>query len=334
MTQKGANMKTDTYARKWQITVNNPNDKGFTHEYIKEVMTSFKKLVYWCMADEVGECGTYHTHIYMVCSSVVRFSSIKKRFQGGHFEMCRGTSQENRDYIFKLGKHEKGKKAETHLPETREEYGEIPVERPGQRNDLADVQDMVETGMSNTEIIKMTPQYSFNIDKIEKMRQTFLWEKHKKEKREVEVIYVYGDTGTGKTHDIMEEHGYENVYTVTDYDHPFDGYEGQSVMLFEEFTSSLRINAMLKHLDVYPHQLPCRYSNRVAMYTKVYFATNIKLEDQYKHVQKEHPKTWYAFIRRINKVKEYSSTKMRIFERTVKEELWWDVNVQEMEVLQ
>jgi len=317
-------MKTDTYARKWQITINNPVEKGFTHEHIQDIMTSFKKLVYWCMADEIGECGTYHTHIYMVCSTTVRFSAVKKRFDGGHFEMCKGTSAENRDYIFKQGKHEKGKKAETHLPETREEYGDIPLERPGQRNDLEDLLDMVKTGMTDAEIININPQYFFNISKIDAVRQRLREHEHKEKWRDVEVIYVFGDTGTGKTRDIYEEHGYTNVYAVTDYDNPFDGYAGQDVILFEEFASSLRINAMLTHIDGHPHKLPCRYNNKQACYTKVYFATNIKLEDQYKNVQKEAPKTWRAFIRRINKVKEYSSKTMTIKERTTAEELFWE----------
>jgi hypothetical protein len=288
-------------------------------------MNSFKKLIYWCMADEVGECGTHHTHIYMVCSSVVRFSSIKKRFDGGHFEMCRGTSQENRDYIFKLGKHEKGKKAETHLPETREEYGDIPMERPGQRNDIIDLHDMVENGMTNVEIIKENPRFSFQIEKIEKLRQTLIEEKIPNW-RELEVTYVYGDTGTGKSRDIFEEHGYENVYAVMDYDHPFDGYQGQNVIVFEEYNSNLKIGSMLKYMDGHKCTLPCRYHNKQACYTKVYFATNIKLEEQYRNIQRENPKTWQAFLRRINKIKEYRENE-KIKERTVKEEIWYNTTV-------
>ena len=126
---------TDSRTRKWLITINNPQEKGYTHDWIKEILGSLKQVVYWCMADEIGEEGTYHTHLFVAFSNAVRFSTIKKKFDGGHFDMCRGTSQQNRDYVFKEGEHAKGKKAETHLRETREEYGHMPVERPGQRND-------------------------------------------------------------------------------------------------------------------------------------------------------------------------------------------------------
>ena len=49
----------DTRSRKWQLTINNPIEKGFTHDKIKEILSEFSSLVYWCMSDEVGESGTF-----------------------------------------------------------------------------------------------------------------------------------------------------------------------------------------------------------------------------------------------------------------------------------
>ena len=34
--------KSDSRSRKWMITINNPLDKGFTHDKIKEVLTSIR----------------------------------------------------------------------------------------------------------------------------------------------------------------------------------------------------------------------------------------------------------------------------------------------------
>lgn len=311
----------DSRTRKWQIIINNPNEKGYSHDWLKQILSGLNQVVYWCMADEIGECGTYHTHLYVAFKQAIRFSTIKKKFEGGHFEMCRGTSQENRDYIFKEGKWEKDKKGETHLKDTREEYGQMPIERPGARNDLADLYDMIKQGMSNYEIMEVCPQYLFNVDKIERVRQMYREEKYKSTFRQLEVTYVYGQTGTGKTRNIMEEYGYENVYRITAYDHPFDGYNGQDVIVFEEFRSSLKIQDMLNYLDGYPLELPCRYSNKVACFTKAYLVTNLALEKQCESIQREYMETWEAFIRRINLVKEYRNGD--IFERTIEQEIWW-----------
>ena len=56
--------KKDTTCRKWMITINNPLDKGFSHDKIKEVLISIRGLDYWAMCDEIGnEKHTLHTHI-------------------------------------------------------------------------------------------------------------------------------------------------------------------------------------------------------------------------------------------------------------------------------
>lgn len=62
---------------------------------------------------------------------------------------------------------------------------------------------------------------------------------------------------------------------------------------------------MLNYLDGYPLQLPCRYSNITACFTKVYIVTNIPLFEQYKSVQEKHDETWKAFLRRINLVYDF-----------------------------
>lgn len=97
-------MDKDSRTRKWQITINNPADKGFSHDKIVEILSGMKSLIYYCVSDEIGEAGTYHTHIFLAAANAVRFSTIKKNFEGGHFEMCQGSAAQNRDYVFKEGK--------------------------------------------------------------------------------------------------------------------------------------------------------------------------------------------------------------------------------------
>ena len=79
----------------------------------------------------------------------------------------------------------------------------------------------------------------------------------------------------------MDRYGDGNVYRVTNYKHPFDGYKGEPVILFDEFRSSLPLPDMLNYLDVYPLMLPSRYADRVACYTRVFIVSNIPLEEQY-----------------------------------------------------
>ena len=55
-------------SRKFQITINNPHDCGMTHDVILDRAALFHPA-YFCMADEIGEQGTYHTHVFLFSHS-------------------------------------------------------------------------------------------------------------------------------------------------------------------------------------------------------------------------------------------------------------------------
>ena len=269
-------------SRKWQLTVNNPLEKGLTHEVLKEALAKFTGMLYWCMCDEEGdECETYHTHIYFVLRTATRHTVVDNRFPNIHREIVRGTSADNRAYVLKdgekyqkqpdgsydytdtSGKQHKGK----NYSDTFEEWGEMPQEHQGKSKDVERI-------------------YSIFADS---------W-------RDLTVTYICGTTGVGKTRSVMDKFGYRNCYRVTDYKHPFDTYDGQDVLILEEYRSQFKIADILNYLDGYPLLLPCRYFNRQACFTKVFLITNVPLEDQYRTVSEE---SRNAFLRRIHKVVQH-----------------------------
>lgn len=297
----------DKQARKWQLTINNPQDKGLDHDAIKKALEQFKSCVYWCMADEVGlDTHTPHTHLFFCLKTPGKFSTVKKRFPEAHIEAARGTVQENRDYVSKSGKWSEDEKSDTSIPGTFEESGE-PPEEPGQgaRTDIAVIYQQIEDGLSNAEIMAANPDAAMHIGKMDKIRQDILEARYREQWRDLEVTYIFGPTATGKTRGVMEQHGYGSVYRVTDYNHPFDRYAQEPVLCLDEFCSSLLIGDMLDYLDGYPLALPARYANRQACFEKVYIISNIDLTEQYPNVQTNEPATWEAFLRRIHRVIEY-----------------------------
>ena len=289
-------------SRKFQLTINNPTEHGYDHERIKSILSEFPGVLYWCMSDEVGEQGTPHTHVYTVFKNSVMFDTLHKRFYGVHIEQANGSNRENRDYVRKEGKWLDDAKHETNLSDTFEEWGELPPDRSRQETQAEKIMQMVRDGKSNAEILDECPTAYSKLNHIEQARQTLLAEHYKNEFRKLEVTYIWGETGAGKTRSVMEAYGYANVYRVTDYAHPFDSYKGQDVIVFEEFRSSLPIADMLVYLDGYPTELPCRYANKTACYTKVFLVTNIAFDKQYPNVQLDNPETWNAFRRRIHYV--------------------------------
>lgn len=307
----------DTQSFMYQLTINAPVEKGWNHPHILDVLRNhFKTLVYVAMADEQGT--QYHTHIFAVFASRVRFSMIKRYFPEAHIEKCKGSVSDNVNYVKKTGKWENDiSKQEKKIEGTFEEYGTRPPDSKGKRSDMSELYQMVLDNMTNAEILAQNQDYILQIDKIDKVRTTILTEKYKETVRlDLEVTYISGATGTGKTRGVLEKNGYGNVYRVTDYLHPFDNYNGQPVIAFDEFRSSLRIKEMLLFCDIYPIELPGRYANKYACYNKVYIISNWALEKQYPEIQRDDKESWDAFLRRIHKVitygkngniKEYSS---------------------------
>lgn len=301
-------MSDNQQSRKWNLTINNPIDYGWTHEKLNNTLQKIASMIYYCISDEIGgEKQTFHTHIYFATKNPKPFTTIKNTFPEAHIEKANGTSSENRDYVFKEGKWLDSEKGTTNLRDTHEEWGEMPIEKQGSRSDLNNLYEMIKDGYTNYQILEEDPKYMLKLDKIDKARKTYLEEQYKNKWRDVKVTYIWGTTGAGKTRGVKEKYGYSNVYSVTDYAHPFDGYNGQDVILFEEFRSNLKIGDMLQFLDGYPIDLPCRYANKVACFTKVFFCTNIDIKDQYRDVKYDYPETWKAFLRRINYIKMYTA---------------------------
>lgn len=303
-------------SRKWQLTFNNPAEHGFTHDAIVEAIENLAAVVYWCLCDEIGSEGTYHTHLYICFQNPKAHTVIANAFPGAHRENVKGTSQQNRDYVLKDGdKYNKqpdgkydyvdssGKRhTGTNYGDTFLEWGEMPHEHQGKSKDVEKILALLQDGADNMEIVTQVPSAMMNIDKVERTRSMFRDSQFANSWRDLDVTYIFGQTGSGKTRSVMDKYGYANCYRVTDYKHPFDTYDGQDVIIFEEFRSSLKHADMLNYLDGYPLLLPCRYFNRQACFTKVFIITNIPPEDQYPNIDKE---SLAAFWRRVHTVIEY-----------------------------
>lgn len=304
----------------FQLTINDPIVKGYTHKRITDVLrNNFKTLSYFCMADEQG--AKFHTHIFVAFSSRVRFSMVKRYFNEAHIEKCRGTPSQNRNYILKTEKWKEDKiKRETVIEGSFEEYGTLPPDSRGTRTDMSELYQMILYNMTNAEILAVNQDYILQIDKIDKVRTAILAERYKNTVRlDLQVYYVMGKTGTGKTRGVLEKNGYANVYRVTDYNHPFDGYNCQPVIAFDEFRSSIPLKNMLLYCDIYPIELPSRYANKFACYNKIYIISNWELERQYSEIQNSDKESWQAFLRRIHKVICYESIENIIIYSSVDE---------------
>lgn len=131
--------------RKWQLTENNPN---YTKREAVERLTRLANTIYCVACDEVGESGTFHIHVFVVFKNAIELGSIKNLFPRAHLEVCRGTFQDNVDYI---------KKTDPQFFEV----GEMPLVVSEEREDVPSevVAIIIEGGLSPLEILARFPRY-------------------------------------------------------------------------------------------------------------------------------------------------------------------------------
>ena len=96
------------------------------------------------------------------------------------------------------------------------------------------------------------------------------------------VIYIYGSSGTAKTtvaiEYLKESCGDRGFFSVTDYRRdPWDGYAGEKGLLLDELrlpTPVFGMQEMLQMLDGTPYQLSRRYANSWSAFDLVVVTSN------------------------------------------------------------
>ena len=175
----------------------------------------------------------------------------------------------------------------------------------GQRLDLEDLANDIVQGKTDLEIFERdSVAFMRHIKMIRDTRTMLQDSKYNSIYRQVEVCYIYGKTRTGKTTLITNHFGYSNVYRITDSKNPWDGYTNQPVIIFEEFRETFPLENMLSWLEGHPVQLPARYFNRPAAYTKVFIISNWDWSQQYQIARESIPDDYAALLARIHHVIE------------------------------
>ena len=177
--------------------------------------------MYYCLCDEIGAEGTYHTHLYIAFLNPKPHTVIDNKFHGAHREIARGTSTENRAYVLKDGeKYNKqpdgsydyvdgsGKRhTGVNYSDTFLEWGELPREHQGKSKDADIIVDLIKAGASNEEIVDAVHSAYKDLEKVERVRSMYRDALFKSTWRTLEVTYIFGKTGSGKTRSVMEKFG-------------------------------------------------------------------------------------------------------------------------------
>lgn len=251
--------------------------------------------------EEGGDTGYRHWQIYIENDNPIKFETLRSKFPKGHFEVRKGTRAQCWNYVHKL------ETAVVDEPRVGS-MAEPPSDKAGDRSaDLERLRSRILLdGDTARDLVLEEPAAAGRVSYLKELEHA---DKARRAQsggfRQLHVEYLYGDPGVGKTRSIYDKHGFDGqVFSVSSYRNPFDAYNYEPVLLLDEFAGQIEFEFLLKLLDGYPLQLPCRYADRWALFSTVYLVSNLSLASLYEDQRAaDNPGQWNALCRRISSYK-------------------------------
>lgn len=198
--------------------------------------------------------------------------ALRKLFPGIHDMVANGSAEDNRRYCLKLRPGD--------VPNERyEEIGIKPVQ--GQRTDWARAITQIQQGSTVPDIIVEQPHIAPCVRALLTVKQMMVKSTH----REINVIVLIGPPGSGKSKWAYDN--YPNLFSKPNGDW-WDGYQGETTVLLDDFYGDIKYPLLLKVCDRYPLQVQIKGGFVPANWDTIIITSN------------EHPDTWYPSVPNIH----------------------------------
>ena len=273
MTKKKTNKNTSgPRTRHFFITVNNPLEKGWTHEKLIATAKT-NDLIYYVISDEVGlEKGTPHTHFFICYKNPKSLEKKYKDFEGCDVEEKHdfSTFSQTRDYVLKQGKYAGSSKEDTRVDGTQEEWGCLPRDRKSRlTNDQ--IEEKLEKGEDVNNILKdcgiLKPQMEQGIRNYH-MR---LKDKEVPMLKEQTVVLHLGECDNYLKKEIKK--GLDDFFVVRNYRNPWDTYQGEKILFLDRYKGQFGYGDFLNIIDNLKVPIDARYQNKKSLWTEVHIIT-------------------------------------------------------------
>jgi len=127
---------------------------------------------------------------------------------------------------------------------------------------------------------------------------------------ERKVYVLYGPTGTGKSHRAWQAAGLD-AYPKSSTSIYWDGYQGQEVVVMDEFRGRIGIEHLLTWFDKYPISVQNKFGGCVLNAKKIFVTSNIHPNDWFPDLDET---TKAALLRRLKVFEVLSQEQDIVFE--------------------
>lgn len=268
-------------ARHFQLTINEVEK----YSKIKNYLMGLKNINYFISCREFAPTtNKEHIHIYIQFEKPFRLSS--KKVLNCHIEKCRGTPQQNQDYINKDG-------------DIIDEWGEM---RKSGNYTIENVKKMTKEERNE---LPLNYYNIINKMNMEEANQLTLEDFSKKTK----VIFIYGESGVGKTNmakDLIKKYFDENnvsTFNLIKYENNFwiGVSELSEVALYDDFRDShMKPSEFINLIDYNVHPMNIK-GGAIKNKYKYIIITSVQNPDEiYKNVEGEPRKQWMRRLKIIH----------------------------------
>lgn len=227
--------------------------------------------------------GNKHGHIAVHFEKAKRLQAVAKLLGNAHTEPQRGTKEQAINYIEKNGAFaEKGEKILAYFGNKASMH-----DASGEQVNMQAIFQAVKKG---TITASNLDEYIYTNAKTESQARAIESAYNRalcmcgNEQRHVTVVYVEGETGSGKTRGAYER--YKDIFRTSVSDRtsfPFNGYRGQKVLLLDELRpNQYKPAELFQILDGYPMSVDIKGGRVPAMWETVVITTAMRLDDWYK----------------------------------------------------
>lgn len=245
----------------------------------------YKYLIY---GKEIGKTNkTPHLQGYIEFNNRKYFSTLKAFNPNIHWEKRLGSQLQAINYCKKEGNYV--------------EYGDKKVQ--GKRNDISYYKELaLKEGMK-----KVVEEGNF-----QEIRTCELYLKYKEEERNFkpEVIWIHGESGSGKSLKASEE---KDAYWK-DKSQWWDGYDKHNTIIMDDFRSSdMKFDYLLRLLDRYPMRVQVKGSSRQMLSKKIIITSIYSPEEIYSHYAQynNNREPINQLLRRIDKTMKLEQVRSR-----------------------
>jgi len=239
-------------SKTWEITIANPTEEDL--DWIKALEVG---SIY--IAKETAEGGLEHLQGRIVFKRPYTLKALKKLHGKAHWEVTKAASDWN--YYKKIGS----------VP-VRDE-----IKRKGERSDLAETRKKLKSTHSIASILEDTNNYN----EIRMCEAILKYSEPQRPVAPIKVIWYWGETGTGKTKKVYENHPPDEVFRPVSHKW-WEGYDGHRIVLLDDFRKDFcKFHELLTLLDIYPFRVETKGGSRQMQATTFYITSCFGPADLY-----------------------------------------------------